>query len=54
MIVGHSRPSEKGYRDVVSGGNRVRVWRNREQSVESYLFPIDSEVVVNSREVEFQ
>jgi hypothetical protein len=32
MTVGHSRPNEKGCRDVVSEGNRVRVQRNQEQS----------------------
>jgi hypothetical protein len=54
MVVGHSRPNEKGCRDAVSEGNHVHVQRNQEQSAEeSWLCPVDSVAVINSEEVEF-
>jgi hypothetical protein len=48
MTVGHGHPSEMRYRDVLSKGNHVRVWRSLGQTaVESYLCLVGSEVDVN-------
>jgi hypothetical protein len=54
MLFGHAHPSEMGYHDVVSEGNRVLKWHSLEQIiVESYLFLVGSGVDVNFGEVEF-
>ena len=55
MTIGHVHPSEMGFFDIVSEGNRVHEWCSLGQIiVESYPCLVGSEVDVNSGEVEFQ